>query len=166
MSYSREEIEKIIGDTLSELYEKDSVIIFKSYNLHERSISHRFALYLEKHFTNQNYIVDVEYNRMLNDYGEDIIGNEIGKRLDFEKYGKEMNAVYPDVIVHKRNTTDNLLEIEIKMQWKNSKKEFDLIKINEYISQLDYQYGVYLELAENRNECQISFGPFEINSTK
>ena len=64
---------------------------------------------------------------MRNNYGQDIIGNEIGKRLDFEEYGKEASAVYPDVIVHKRNTTDNLLEIEMKMQWKNSKKEFDLI---------------------------------------
>lgn len=49
------------------------------------------------------------------------------------------------------------------MQWRNSKMEFDLIKINEYINQLGYQFGVYLELAENRNECQVNFGPFEIN---
>jgi len=163
MSYSKEQIEEKIKLTIDELYEKDSEIIFKTYNLHERSIAHRFALYLEKHFNDQDYVVDIEYNRMLNDYGEDIIGNEIGKRLDFEKYGKETSAVYPDVIVHKRNTTDNLLEIEMKMQWKNSKKEFDLIKINEYISQLNYQFGVYLELAETRNDCQIKFGPFEIN---
>jgi hypothetical protein len=100
---------------------------------------------------------------MLNKNGEDIIGNEIGKRLDFEKYGKKPSSVYPDIIVHKRKTTDNLLEIEAKMEWKNSKKDFDLIKINEYISQLDYKFGVYMELAEERKNCKIEFGPFEIN---
>jgi hypothetical protein len=105
----------------------------------------------------------VEYNRMLNDYGDDVIGNEIGKRLNFEKYGKDTSTVYPDIIVHKRNTTDNLLEIEVKMEWKNSKKDFDLIKINEYINQLGYKFGVYLELAEKRENCKIHFGPFNIN---
>lgn len=163
MSYSKKEIEKILIESLDELYDKDSEIIFKSYDLHERSITHRLALYLEKHFIDKGYVVDVEYNRMLNDYGEGIIGNEIGKRLDFEKYGKDTSAVYPDIIVHKRNMTDNLLEIEVKMEWKNSKKDFDLIKINEYIIQLDYEFGVYLELAEKRKNCEINFGPFKIN---
>ena len=163
MSYSKVEIENILRVSLDELYEKDSEIIFKSYDLHERSITHRLALYLEKHFIDKGYVVDVEFNRMLNNYGEDVIGNEIGKRLDFEKYGKDSSNVYPDIIVHKRKTTENLLEIEVKMEWKNSKKDFDLIKINEYISQLDYEFGVYLELAENRKDCKINFGPFKIN---
>ena len=163
MSYTKENIKLILNKSLDELYEKDSEIIFKSYDLHERSITHRLANYIEQHFTKDNYIVDVEYNRMLNKYGEDIIGNEIGKRLDFEKYEKKTSSVYPDIIVHKRKTTDNLLEIEVKMEWKNSKKDFDLIKINEYISQLDYKFGVYMELAEERKNCKIKFGPFEIN---
>lgn len=163
MSYSKQEIKKILKESINELYKKDSEIIFKSYNLHERSITHRLAIYLERHFIDNGYVVDVEYNRMRNAYGEDIIGNEIGKRLDFQKYGKDSSAVYPDIIVHKRNTTDNLLEIEVKMEWKSSKKDFDLIKINEYIEQLDYEFGVYIELAENRKDCKINFGPFKIN---
>ncbi|WP_424492598.1 hypothetical protein [Salinimicrobium sp. GXAS 041] len=99
---------------------------------------------------------------MRNQYGEDIIGNEIGKRLDLEKYGKSKNSVYPDIIVHKRDTANNLLELEVKMQWKNDKKMFDLQKINEYMSQLEYEFGVYLELGSTRAECSIEFGPFEI----
>lgn len=162
MSYTKENIELILNKSLDELYAKDSEIIFKSYDLHERSITHRLANYIEQYFIKDSYVVDVEFNRMLNKYGEEIIGNEIGKRLDFEKYGKKSSSVYPDIIVHKRNTTDNLLEIEVKMEWKNSKKNFDLIKINEYISQLDYRFGIYLELAEKRENCKIEFGTFKI----
>lgn len=160
--YSKEIIKKILEKSLDELFEKDHVIIFKSYNLHERSITHRLAVYIENHFRDTVYTVDVEYNRMKNNYGEDIIGNEIGKRLDLEKYGKETANVYPDIIVHQRNTKNNLLEIEVKMSWKNEKRNFDYMKINEYISQLDYQFGVYIEIGENRSECLIAFGPFDL----
>jgi len=97
---------------------------------------------------------------MRNNYGEDIIGNLIGKNLDFEKYDKDSSAVYPDIIVHKRDTNNNLLEIELKMKWKNGKREFDFMKINEYINQLNYKFGVYIELSENRENCKIEFGPF------
>jgi hypothetical protein len=162
MEYSQEKILEIIEASLDKLFEKDSGIILKEYNLHERSITHRLAIYLEDHFKESDYIVDVEYNRMRNQYGEDIIGNEIGKRLDLEQYGKSINSVYPDIIVHKRDTDNNLVEIEVKMQWKNDKKIFDLQKINEYISQLNYNHGVYLELGSKRSECNIEFGPFEV----
>lgn len=160
--YSKESIKNILEKSLDELFKKDNSIIFKSYDLHERSITHRLAVYIENHFIGTSYTVDVEYNRMRNDYGEDVIGNEIGKRLDFEKYGKNSANVYPDIIVHQRKTNINLLEIEVKMNWKNSKREFDYMKINEYITQLNYKYGVYLEIDEKRENCIIEFGPFKI----
>lgn len=160
--YSKESIRNILEKSLDELFEKDNSIIFKSYDLHERSITHRLAVYIESHFIGTNYTVDVEYNRMRNDYGEDVIGHEIGKRLDFEKYGKNYANVYPDIIIHQRKTNNNLLEIEVKMNWKNSKREFDYMKINEYINQLNYKYGVYLEIDEKRENCIIEFGPFKI----
>lgn len=162
MKYTQDEILEKIEASLDKLFEKDSGIILKEYDLHERSITHRLAIYLEDQFKETDYIVDVEYNRMRNQYGEDIIGNEIGKRLDLDKYGKSKNSVYPDIIVHKRDTDNNLLELEVKMKWKNDKKIFDLQKINEYISQLEYDFGVYLELGSTRSECIIEFGPFEI----
>jgi hypothetical protein len=162
MGFTKKNIELILNQTLDELYEKDSEIIFEFYDLHERSITHRFAVYLEVHFKDFGYNVDVEYNRMVNIHGQDVIGNEIGKRLNLEKYGKKRNSVYPDIIVHKRKSNDNLLEIEFKMAWKNSKKEYDLKKINEYMRQLDYQYGVYIELDEKRNNCKVEFGLFNI----
>lgn len=160
--YSEDIIRNILEKSLDELFDKDSQIIFKSYDLHERSITHRLAVYIENYFMGTDYTVDVEYNRMINNSGEDIIGNEIGKRLDFEKYGKNAANVYPDIIVHQRKTNNNLLEIEVKMNWKNAKRDFDYMKINEYISQLDYLFGVYLEIGEKREDCIIEFGPFVI----
>lgn len=160
--YSKEQIENILNKSIDELFEKDSQIILESYNLHERTITHKLAIYIEKHFQDTHYVVDVEYNRMRNVYGENVIGNAIGKNLDFEKYGKDPSNVYPDIIVHKRDTNNNLLEIELKMQWKNTKRDFDYQKINEYIDQLGYQFGVYIELTENRENCIIEFGPFTI----
>lgn len=161
--YTKKQIESILNASIDMLFEKDSQIIFESYNLHERSITHRLAIYVEQHFYNTDYIVDVEYNRMRNVYGEDVIGNAIGKNLDLQKYGKSVSSVYPDIIVHKRDTNNNLLEIEVKMQWKNATQDFDYLKINEYIEQLDYTFGVYIELAETRENCVIKFGPFVIN---
>jgi hypothetical protein len=160
--YTKDQIRTILEKSIDELFAKDSKIIFQFYDLHERSITHRLAVYIENHFKNTEYIVDIEYNRMRNSYGEDNIGNAIGKNLDFEKYGKDASNVYPDIIVHQRDTNNNLLEIELKMSWKNSKRGFDYMKINEYIKQLDYRFGVYIELGETRDQCVIEFGPFEI----
>lgn len=44
----------------------------------------------------------------------------------------------------------------------NGKKEYDYIKINEYINQLQYKFGVYIELSDVREECVVQFGPFKI----
>lgn len=49
------------------------------------------------------------------------------------------------------------------MAWKNGKKEYDLDKINQYMEELKYRFGVYIELSENRTDCLIKFGPFGLN---
>lgn len=58
--YSKEQIEKILNEAIDELFEKDSQIIFATYNLHERSITHKLAIYIEKHFQDTDYVVDVD----------------------------------------------------------------------------------------------------------
>lgn len=157
---NKKQITEIIDSSLDELFLKDKAILFESYDLHERSIVHRLAMYMETHFSKFDYYVDVEYNRMRNNYGEDVIGNVIGKAIDFEKSGEGSSYVYPDLIVHKRDTENNLLEVEVKMKWKNKLKELDYLKINEYVNQLGYKFGVYLELSDKRDECKIEFSPF------
>lgn len=154
------ELEKLVNNAIDKLFDKDRELLVKSYDIHERTVAHRLAVYIEQLLNNPNYDVDIEYNRMREEYGSDDVGNLIGKRLNWEKSGEGSNFVYPDIIVHKRDTSDNLIEIEIKMSWKNRKREFDYAKINEYMKQLDYKFGVYIELNEAREACLVEFGPF------
>lgn len=159
---NKPEIDTLIEKALDDLYNRDSALLQKIYDINERTVSHRLAIYLENLLSDTDYNVDIEYNRMRDDYNPDAIGNLMGKQLNWEESGEGPNYVYPDIIVHKRDTKENLLEIEIKMAWKNGKKDFDYFKINEYMSQLGYRFGAYIELHENREGCLVEFGPFNL----
>jgi hypothetical protein len=56
-------------------------------------------------------------------------------------------CVSPDVIIHKRaSDASNLLVIEIKKTGHPlDEKEYDFLKIRNYISEIGYHYGLYLE---------------------
>lgn len=159
------EVTAILNCAIDTLYEKEHFLMDQSYDINERTIVHRFAIYLEQLLENRGLHVDIEYNRMRDNYGDDDVGNILGKKINWEKSGEGQSYVYPDIIVHKRDTDYNFIEIEVKMAWKNRKREFDYQKINEYINQIGYLYGVYIELDETRENCLIEFGPFEIKKT-
>jgi len=162
MKYSKAALQKIVEKALDELYIRDSLLLSKNYDIHERTITHRLAMYLEPYFNCRSYNVDVEYNRMREKYGDGDVGELLGKTIKWEESDEGTHFVYPDIIVHKRDTDDNLIEIEVKMSWKNSKKQFDYLKINEYMSKLHYQFGIYIELSETRENCRIEYAPFEL----
>lgn len=163
---TKRDILRIIKSAIDLLYEKDALLLSEGYDIHERTITHKLAMYLEKFFQHYSYDVDVEYNRMRDEYGNtEDIGNIMGKRLNFEDSSEGSNFVYPDIIVHKRDQKNNLLEIEVKMAWKNQKKHLDFIKINEYIEQIGYKYGIYIELSEKKKDCKVLFGPFDLNNS-
>jgi hypothetical protein len=153
-------IEKILRDSIRKLFVDDTLFFSKDYNIHERTVAHRLATYIEKSFP--RFDVDVEYNRMRDHYGLKDFENIISKRLVLRDINGEEQTknVYPDIIVHKRNQQENLIVIELKFSWKNNKKDLDFKKINAYMEQLHYRYGVYIELAERYKECKIEFGPF------
>ncbi len=153
-------IRSIIRKSLMELYSKDALLMDSAYDINERTVTHRLAIYLESYFQQYGFVVDVEYNRMRGDCSSDAIGNLMGKRLNWEENEQGSSYVYPDIIVHKRDTNENLLLIEVKMSWKNGKRSNDLLKINEYINEIGYRYGVYIELAPNIENSQVLFGPF------
>ena len=111
----------------------------------ERSITHRFAIYLEQEFPEFN--VDCEYNRK---------GLEVKRLPSFgidprttEQLGINL---YPDIIVHHRGTDDNLVAIEAKPSSKNApcKKpqqrecECDRCKLRAYKADLGYQHTFYV----------------------
>ncbi len=143
------------------LYEYDSFLLNMQNNLNERSVSFRFAMHLAKLFP--EWDVDCEYNRMIRPNGEYTGHDYWAKAVNIEYKGHisaeddEAKTVYPDIIIHHRGTKDNLAIIEIKMQWKNSKKDFDFKKLQAYKSDLNYEYCVYIELAKEHDKLKIQF---------
>lgn len=81
------------------MYHYDRTLIHD--DVHERSIAHRLAVHLSAVF--YEWDVDVEYNRDCGDV----------KRIYDHGESRE-KSIFPDIIVHKRGTKDNLLVIEIK----------------------------------------------------
>ena len=116
----------------------------------ERSIAHKFAECLGHLFSAWN--IDCEYNRHK---------NQEKRLLQVKKYVRDKRSrgeltdkeedfgvcVSPDAIVHERATdASNLLVVEIKKTGHPlDEKEYDFLKIRNYISEIGYHYGLYLE---------------------
>lgn len=71
---------------------------------HERTVTHRIALYLQCLFP--GWHVDCEYNRQ---------GVDVDPKIDSSRKRR-----FPDIIIHRRGTNDNLLVIEAKPKWARS----------------------------------------------
>lgn len=135
-------------------------------NVNERSIAFRLSHFMIENFS--EYDVDCEYNRNL---GHDKVIRELRRELqrinqlskretDMDLEGLTTKSVLPDIIVHKRNTANNLLIIEIKKSSNKNKlaHHYDLKKLKLYTSNqhgnnLNYQIGVFIEFnTTNSNE--------------
>jgi hypothetical protein len=118
-------------------------------NANERSITHRFAVYIEREIplgtSGVSYDVDCEYNR----------SNKTPKRLtSFKRRIDSDNAdgvtVYPDIIVHKRGTSCNLIVIEAKRDSSESNCSdlpscnCDRCKLRAYKNDLGYSYAFFV----------------------
>lgn len=133
-------------------------------DVNERSISHRLAIHLEMAMRSKGWPndlhVDCEYNR-------DVRAHRFpySKTLDIhppqrnEAAYEDTNAVtvFPDIIVHKRGTSENYLVIEIKKEGRSKQaEEFDTAaKLPAYRTQLGYQCGVFLVLGVLGNSGKI-----------
>lgn len=56
-----DKIKKILEQSLLEFYQNDCFLI--NHECGEETINHRLAIYLEKHFSNKAYHIDLEYNQ-------------------------------------------------------------------------------------------------------
>jgi len=131
----RSEIETLIKASLGEFFKNDPDLIVVDAN--ERSISHKLAEYIQDRFPDWN--VDCEYNRDM----------KVPKYLEIPVVDTRSNdtdgtTVYPDIIIHKRRTEQNLLVIEIKKS--NSGVEKDIRKIQAFLESPDYKYDFGLML--------------------
>ncbi len=121
-----EEIKGKVKVCIRQLLKNDHHLLEVGAN--ERSISHKLAEYLQQQFPDWN--VDCEYNR----HG-----------IQIKKLGEE--RVYPDIIVHLRNTPINLLVIELKTS--NSSNKDDIEKLKKFTDQkgeFKYKLGLFLKI--------------------
>lgn len=171
---SEKEIEKIknkVKMAVDLFMENDIDLLEIGNGVHEQSISHRIAVYLECLF--RGFHVDCEYNK----HGDNLKGiknveNTMGEERkecvctsckkwiknhpDSEKI-KEKIEIRPDIIIHKeRGNKDsgNILAIEIK---KEKKCLFDQAKLNALVDNSgDYKYnlGAFIYFPENKPEVE------------
>jgi hypothetical protein len=150
-----------IEKMLNILYEKDKFLLSRKNDLTERSITHRMGMYLQELFPELH--VDCEYNRMGKLAGDEVYYTQgdyfvktvclsEGLMSDEDDNG---SRVFPDIIVHKRGTATNLIIIEVKVQWKNSKAGHDMKKLNAYKNDLKYEHAFYIELTEKRQNVKV-----------
>jgi len=136
---SLSEVQNKLSTALQLLYKNDLFLIENSTN--ERSITHKLAEYIQQLFP--EWHVDCEYNRR------------------GEKNVKEINGQttsYPDIIIHRRNTKDNLLVIEAKsVHSQNHDEKKDKQKITHYIedSRYSYKYGLWIFFHDELRAAQL-----------
>lgn len=124
------------------LIRKDKYLL--EHNLSERCVAFKYGQYLTQRFN--DFDVDEEYNRNV------LSENDI-KRIFVLNSDEEIiqSYVMPDIIIHKRGTSDhNLCVIEIKKQSApRNEIEFDCRKLSYYTSndennELKYQLGILI----------------------
>jgi len=128
-----ENIQKILKVVISRFLDEESQLLIN--NSSEQAITHKLAVLLENKFPNWN--IDCEYNRDQNTI----------KRLMYaiSPHGEvEERNVVPDIIVHKRMTSNNLLVIEVKKSTNTESDERDLAKLNAFKEQLGYQEALFV----------------------
>ena len=115
----------------------------------ERSITHRFAIYIEHEFPEFN--VDCEFNRKgLNPKRLPSFG------IDLRSIKKEGINLYPDIIVHHRGTETNFIAIEAKPSSKNvlcrkpQQCKCDRCKLRAYKADLGYVHTFYIVFPVDR----------------
>ena len=144
---SYDSVESRLITAINHLRTRDTYLI--EHNLHERTIVHRLAIYLEELFP--TWHVDCEYN---NDRGTvkriTAIHDKLQTFLSKDPTATDLHAtddasgntqtVFPDLIVHRRSTQENLLVIEVKQNCATS--PYDQKKLCLYLSEFGYQYAV------------------------
>jgi len=132
-----EDVKKRVEVALDIFRENDLFLLEN--NLNERSISHKFAVYLGSLF--KEWDVDCEYNR--DHYKVKTVDLPVENTKSDDTKAK---TVFPDIIIHRRNENDNLLAIEIKKSNNLTPqfKKFDLDKLGAYQTDLRYKYTLFI----------------------
>ena len=144
---TEDEIKATLRKAIRTLYERDRHLL--SVDANERAITHRLAVYLEQLFA--GWDVDCEYNRVgadpkrIDDFEDHLRGVNTNEDPARDTHGK---TVFPDIIVHMRDTLDNLLVVEAKKQSSRIPDDIDRMKIRMYMesAHLQYRFGALVRL--------------------
>jgi len=139
------EIKKKVNSAVQKILDDDIDLL--KIQVHERTVCHKFAEYLQSEFSCWN--VDMEYNRK----GESpkILINLEGCK----KHKNDKNLVIPDIIIHRRNTEVNLLVIEMKTSNRNS--TCDIAKLKKFTSEgseCHYNFGLFIKFNQINEETK------------
>jgi hypothetical protein len=108
------------------------------HDLNERSITHRFAVHLQREFP--GWDVDCEYNRD-HDVRKEL---DLPPKNDIASDDLDATTVFPDIIIHHRGTDENLAVIEVKKSTSTRNDEWDMAKLRAFRRQLEYRVAVFV----------------------
>jgi len=112
------ELDKVIA-ALGEFYARETYLF--EHDLGERTLTHRFAVQLEKQFA--GFDVDCDYDRL----GARTLRLPHGTIVSTDDHlGK---SIYPDILVHQRAVPNNLLAIEVRKAANHQPLEHDRQKL-------------------------------------
>ncbi|MFZ0889005.1 MAG: hypothetical protein WA005_11175 [Candidatus Binataceae bacterium] len=133
----REEVKRRLCNALREVNEKDAILL--EYDVSERCIASRLAMYLQARFPGHS--VDVEYNR---DGGEPKRLNLPGECANrWDRYGSSL--VVPDVVLHRRGRGGaNLLVLELKKLGDPDALECDSKRVRAFRHTFGYTFGALI----------------------
>jgi hypothetical protein len=136
-----------VHQALLQLLQRDQFLF--EIDVNERTLTHRLAMYLQPALP--NWHVDCEYNR--DQHGPKELWLPGGQP---DGYDTDAQTVYPDIIVHRRGTNDNLLVIEVKKTSSHVNDGKDFLKLHEFRGQLHYQHALFIELSVRPNATGVS----------
>ena len=141
-----DDVEAKIHQAINELLKQDNPLL--QFDVNERTLSHQLAIHIKKEFP--DWDVDCEYNRNHDDI----------KRLKLprKKVASDdtfAQTVFPDIIVHRLGTDENLVLIEIKKSSNPQSAEYDFLKLNEFKKQLGYKYALFVKFKVGEEEVGL-----------
>jgi hypothetical protein len=138
---SRDDVKRRIIAAVCMLYRHDRELLAVDAN--ERSITHKLAEHLQREFP--CWHVDCEYNRR----GAEVKRLNVNFR-DLRPDDLEAKTVFPDIIIHRRGTDQNLVVLEIKKSaGSDNTRDIEKLKAFTAVSEYQYIYGLFLKLAPN-----------------
>jgi hypothetical protein len=139
-----DDIKGFVKRALDKLFHKDAELLQN--NVNERTITHKLAEYLELEFP--DWDVDCEYNRSHDQTKK--LRSLLNRPVSIDN--TDGISVFPDIIVHKRMTDENLLVIEVKKSTSSESSEFDKQKLSAFKEELHYKHALFLRIKTGSKE--------------